>query len=340
MQLLVLGGTVFLGRHLVESALGRGHAVTIFHRGQHGVDLWSDGVTSVERILGDRDGGLEALAGRSWDAVIDTCGYLPRLVGDSARRLADSVGHYNFVSTISVYAKVGVFRVDESSPVATLDHPTHEEITPDTYGALKASCEEKVCQALPGRALVVRPGLIVGPHDPSDRFSWWGRRLQRPGPVLAPGAPGDPVQFIDGRDLADWLVRCAEEKVTGIYNATGPASPLSFGDFLDEVSRTLAVNRELVWVNGEFLVEQEVSPYTELPLWVGEARGFNHVDCSAARGRGLTFRPLTETIRDTVRWRDAQPEGLRAGLAAERETAILAAWGARSHLGQREGRLF
>src|SRR6478672_8232941 len=224
MRLLVLGGTQFLGRHLVEVALREGDAVTIFHRGRTNPDLFAG---QVERISGDRDGGLDALAGGEWDAVVDTCGYVPRVVAASARALADRCGHYTFVSTESVYGDVGEPGLDESAPVAVLDDPATEVVDGETYGGLKALCEEAAEAAMPGRVLNVRPGLIVGPHDPSDRFTYWPRRLARGGEVLAPGSAEGLVQVIDARDLAEWAVRMVEGGKTGVYNATGPENPLT-----------------------------------------------------------------------------------------------------------------
>ncbi len=208
MKLLVLGGTVFLGRHLVEAATARGHSVTLFNRGQHNPELYPE----VEKLRGDRDSDLSALQGRRWDAVIDTCGYLPRAVRASAELLADAVDHYTFISSISVYADFHTPAMDESAPVGTLADETVEEVTGETYGPLKALCEQAAERALPGRVLNIRPGLIVGPHDPTDRFTYWPVRVARGGEVLAPGRPHVPVQVIDGRDLAEWTVRMVEAR--------------------------------------------------------------------------------------------------------------------------------
>ena len=229
MNLLILGGTIFLGRYLVEAALARGHQVTLFNRGQHNSELYPD----VEKLRGDRDGGLDVLRGRRWDAVVDTSGYVPRVVRASAELLADAVEHYTFISSISVYPHFRSVGLDESAPVGTLDDPTVEEITGESYGPLKALCEQAVEQALPGRTLVIRPGLIVGPHDYSDRFTYWVRRVAQGGELLAPAHPDWHTQIIDVRDLAEWTLRMVERRQTGVYNATGPEYDLTFGQLLE-----------------------------------------------------------------------------------------------------------
>jgi 2'-hydroxyisoflavone reductase len=301
MRLLILGGTMFLGRDLVEGALGRGHEVTVFNRGQHGPELFPE----VEKLRGDRDGNLEALRGRRWDAVIDTCGYVPRHVRDSAELLADALSLYVFISSISVYSDHSQ-PVDESSRVGTLDDESVEEITGETYGPLKVLCERAVEKAMPGRMLSIRPGLIVGPHDKTVRFSYWTGRVARGGEVLAPGSADKQIQLIDSRDLADWTVRMTEENRTGVYNATGPDYKLTMGRFLEEcrsVSRSDAV---LKWVDERFLLERGVEPWSELPLWLSEEdeshRYFMASNIDKALAAGLTFRPLADTIRDTLAW--------------------------------------
>ncbi len=218
MRILILGGTVFVGRHLVEAALARGHEVTLFNRGQHGPDLYP----GVEKLRGDRDGGLDALRGRRWDAAIDTCGYVPRIVRASATLLANAVDHYTFISSVSVYPEAHTRHLDEDSPVGALDDESVEDVTPETYGPLKALCEQAAEGAMSGRALTIRPGLIVGPHDPTDRFTYWPRRVAQGGEVLAPGRPERPVQIIDARDLAAWTLQLVASGARGVYNATGP----------------------------------------------------------------------------------------------------------------------
>jgi 2'-hydroxyisoflavone reductase len=332
MNLLILGGTVFLGRHLVEAALVAGHRVTLFNRGQHNPDLFPQ----VEKLRGDRDGGLDALAGRRWDAVIDTCGYVPRLVRASAGLLAGNVDHYTFISSISVYRDLDQAPVDESSPVGVLADASVEEITGETYGPLKALCEQAAEAAMPGRVLHVRPGLIVGPHDPTDRFTYWPWRVAQGGDVLAPGRPERRVELIDGRDLAHWILRAVEARRTGVYNATGPAHELTMGDLLQTCRQATGGHATLTWVDEAFLLANGVAPWSELPLWLPEAdNGVMAVDCRRAIAAGLAFRPLAETVQDTLAWLqvDKAPaeDGLskielRAGMARAREAELLAAW--------------
>lgn len=329
MDLLILGGTVFLGRHLVMAALACGHTVTLFNRGQHNPGLFPD----VEQLGGDRDGNLTALADRRWDAVIDTCGYVPRIVRASAELLANAIDHYTFISSISVYADPMPIHADESAPLATLPDETVEEITGETYGALKALCEQAAEAALPGRVLNIRPGLIVGPFDPSDRFTYWPIRVARGGEVLAPDRPDRPVQFIDVRDLAAWIIRLVERGVTDTCHATGPAETLTLQSTL-EVCRTVTeAGASFTWVSEAFLLENEVTPWMELPLWVpAEADGMLQADIGRALANGLTFRPLAETVRDTLAWTKARPATYewRAGLSPEREAELLRVWHARS----------
>jgi 2'-hydroxyisoflavone reductase len=323
MDLLILGGTRFLGRYLVEAALGGDHRVTLFNRGLSDPDLFPE----VETIKGDRDGDLSALRGRRWDAVIDTCGYVPRVVRASAGLLADAVDHYTFVSSISVYPDNMGPGADEDAPVEELEDPTVEEITGETYGGLKALCERAAEEEMPGRILNVRPGLISGPHDPTDRFTYWPRRVAAGGEVLAPDRPELRVQFIDVRDLAGWMVKMSAEQQTGTYNATGPAYELRMGKLLEECE-AVGGDAKIVWVSEEFLEENGVEPFTELPLWVPrEYAGMLAVDCGKAIAAGLTFRPVSETIRDVLEWdtNRAEPD-LAAGLEPEKERELLSAW--------------
>ncbi len=328
MKLLILGGTVFLGRHLVEAALARGHEVTLFNRGQHNPDLFPD----VEKLRGNRDGDLAVLRGRTWDAVVDTCGYIPRIVRASAELLAGAVRHYTFISSLSVYADARQAGIDESGAVGKLEDETVEEITGETYGPLKALCEQAAERAMPGRVLNVRPGLIVGPHDPTDRFTYWPVRVSRGGDVLAPGRPGRVVQFIDVRDLAEWIVRAVEANLTGVYNAVGPDHALSMGYVLDQCKSVSGSNARFVWVDETFLTEAGITPWSEMPLWIPESApesvGFFAFDCRKAISAGLTFRPPTDTIRDTLAWDATRPadRDWRAGLKPEREAELLAAW--------------
>jgi len=332
MNLLILGGTKFLGRHLVEAAAERRHQVTLFNRGSR-PHLFPD----IEQLRGDRSqgvDGLQALRGRWWDAVIDTSGYLPRLVGASAEMLRDSVKRYVFISSISVYSDFAE-APDETSPVAELGDASSEDIARD-YGALKAACEQIVTATFGERALNIRPGLIVGPFDPSGRFTYWPVRIARGGEVLAPDSPAAEVQFIDARDLARWTIQLVERNVGGVFNATGPAQPLRFGTFLDTAARALGVRCRFTWVNAEFLQTHSVAPWTELPLWVDDAPGLARTRISRAMKEGLKFTALEKTLVDTNEWAQAQvraqgSESLgTAGLQAEKEASVLAAWAQRA----------
>jgi 2'-hydroxyisoflavone reductase len=333
MQLLILGGTVFLGRAIVEAALAEGHEVTLFTRGKHGPELFP----GVERLTGDRTAGPEGLAalrGRRWDAAIDTSGYVPRVVRDSAGLLAGAVEYYTFISTVSVYADYSAIGLDESAPLGVLEDEQAEAIDGQTYGPLKALCERAAEAAMSGRALIIRPGLIVGPHDPSDRFTYWPARAARGGAMLAPGRPEWVTQFIDVRDLAEWTLRMVVLRRSGVYNATGPERPLPFGKLIDACS-ALGGARP-VWVGEQFLLDQGVAPWSDLPLWIPESdetmAGFSQVSCARAIGAGLTFRPLAQTVADTLAWHASRPpEALRAGISAEREAELLAGWEARAH---------
>jgi len=343
-RLLVLGGTIFLGRHLVAAARARGHEVTLLHRGVHGAELFPD----VERILADREAGLgavHALRGRAWDAVIDTCGYVPRVVGASAEALAGAVGHYTFVSSLSVYADTSRAGIAEDAAVATLEDETIEAVTGETYGALKALCERAAERAMPGRVLVVRPGLIVGPHDPTDRFTYWPARFARGDAALVPGRPQRRIGFVDARDLADWMLAAVEDGVTGVFNVNGPDGVLTMGELVDACRDACRTARrgagaprgaEPVWVDEAFLLERGVAPWSDLPLWIpesaAESAGFFAFDVARALARGLTFRPLATTVRDTLGWHATRPtdHAWRAGMTPAREAELLAAWRTRS----------
>jgi len=327
MRLLILGGTMFLGRHIVDVAQERGHEVTLFHRGKTNPDLYPD----VERILGDRTSDLGLLAGREWDAVIDTCGYHPREVRASAEELRDHVGHYTFVSTISVFSDVSKPGVNEESPVATIpdDDVESATVTGETYGPLKALCEQAAEAAMPGRVANIRPGLIVGPWDPSDRFTYWPARFARGGEVLAPAPREQAVQIIDGRDLAAFCVDAAEQRLSGVYNATGPDRVLTLGEVLDACAVAAATDASVTYVDTDFLDEQDVGMWMEMPLvvWGDEHDGFNAVNVSKAVAAGLRFRPVADTVRDTLTWFQSQPERpWRAGIDPEKEAKVLAAW--------------
>lgn len=328
-RLLILGGTGFLGPALVEAALARGQAVTLFNRGRTRPELFPD----VEKLRGDRDGKLDALRGRTWDAVIDTSGYVPRIVTMSARLLAPNVARYVFVSSISVYGDGVRAGADEDAPVQPLADPNTEDVRAH-YGALKAACERAAEAAMPGGVLAVRPGLIVGPGDPTDRFTYWPVRLDRGGEVLAPGDGTDPVQLVDVRDLAAWIVACTERLEKGTFNAVGPAERLLWRPMLESCRAALGSAATLTWVPRAFLEEQKVTPWRDLPAWVPASQsGLAALSNARAVARGLLFRPAAETAKDTLAGWKAEPAErrakLRAGLSDEQERAALAAWKAR-----------
>ncbi len=328
MRILILGGTLFLGRHVVDACLARGHRVTLFNRGTRPAP------SSVEQIRGDRDGGLDALKDGRWDAVIDPSGYVPRLVGASARMLADRVGHYTFVSSASVYADLSRPTIDEHETVATMPDAASEDV-PSRYGALKALSERAAEAAMPGRVLHVRAGLIVGPFDVTGRFAYWVRRAADGGEILAPGAPDRPVQFVHARDLADWIVAMAEAGAAGVFNATGPATTLTMAQLLD-ACRVPGRDVRCTWVDDDFLEAHDVAPFTEMPLWLPpEAAGLLKLDVSKALAAGLRFRPIVDTVADVAGAlvspveppaRLASGAPTRAGMVPERERALLAAW--------------
>jgi 2'-hydroxyisoflavone reductase len=346
MKLLILGGTIFLGRHVAEGALARGHSVTLFNRGTRDISF-GKGEARVERLKGDRYADLSALDGGRWDAVVDTCGFIPSAVRASAERLAGAVSHYTFVSSGSVFDPIAFPDYDETAPVGAIDgaalaavearvraEGASQATLGEAYGALKALCESAAEAAMPGHVLNVRAGLIVGPFDRSDRFTYWVRRLARAGDVLAPAPSGQPVQLVDVRDLAAWIVRMAEERRAGVYSATGPAARMSFGAMLEASARALDTRPRFVWADERFLLEQGVAPWKGLPLWLLQddpaMRYMLTADCKRAIAAGLTFRPLAETVRATREWDTERGEPpLQAGLAAEREQEILAAWRAR-----------
>ncbi len=334
LRILILGGTGFTGPYQVRYALSRGHKVTTFNRGKtHPGELPSE----VEQLIGDRNGKLDALKGRKWDVAIDNPTTLPAWVRDAAEILKGNVERYVFISTISVYADTSK-GVDETAPLAKYDGPDPYKETLEamkasgykTYGPLKALSEKEAEKWFPGKTLIIRPGLIVGPGDETDRFTYWPVRIDRGGEVLAPGNPSDPVQFIDARDLAEWTIRIAENRDTGIYNATGPAKPLGIGEMLDQTKSALNSDAKFTWVPAEFLQQQKVEAWSDMPVWAGDELGLARTNISRALGKGLTFRPLTETARDTLAWFKSQSQDrqskLRAGLTPEREAEVLAAW--------------
>jgi 2'-hydroxyisoflavone reductase len=335
-KILIVGGTIFLGRRLVEAALARGHEITTFSRGRHNPGIHPN----VEALMGDRNGDVSALRGRHWDAVIDTCGYVPGSVSRILDALdRDRVVHYTFVSSVSVYAELRAAGSDESEPVATITAeqlkeaeqvPTGARATARTYGAmygaLKALCERAVERSMPGRVMNVRPGLIVGPDDYSDRFTYWVRRVAQGGEVLAPGRPERRVRVIDARDLAEWLIRMAEARTAGVFNATGAEDQLTFGGMLEACRTVSGSNARFRWVGERHLLDNGVQPWAELPLWIPEVNnGIFEIRNDKAIAAGLTFRPLADTVRDTLTWDSSRShdEPMKAGLAREREHALL-----------------
>jgi 2'-hydroxyisoflavone reductase len=331
MRILMIGGTVFLGRHLVEAALERGHTMTLFNRGQHNPEIFPE----VEKLRGNRDGELGALDGRTWDAVIDTCGNYPRVVRQSARKLASQAAHYTFISSISVYASFATPGTSEDALLGQIDAVEAEsadKITNENYGPLKVCCEEEVEQAFPGHVLLVRPGLIVGPHDPSDRFTYWPGRVARGGEMLVPGPADQRMEIIDARDLADWTIRLIEEGKTGPYNATGPDYPLTMGMVLNEAREVTGSGAAPVYLDGAWLKEQGVEPGALNTWYVSsdepEWRFAWDIDCSKARRDGLTYRPLRATIEDTLAWDATRSADTprRVDLDPAREQELLALW--------------
>lgn len=327
MKLLVIGGTRFVGRHLVEAALARGHEVTLFNRGQSNADLFPE----VEKLVGDRETDLSALDGRKWDAVVDTCGYVPRVVDLSVQKLIDAVDRYLFVSTISVYVNPTRAGENENAPLQGLDDPLVEEVTPDTYGGLKVLCEQVVEHHFQDRAINVRPGMIVGPEDTTDRYTYWVERMARGGEVLVPGNPDRPVQMIDARDLGVFMIGLLERGADGAFNATGPDQPLTWQTWMEALIAATDSQAKLTWIDDVFLQERDATG-GELPFWVPDAYKYIFaVSNERAREAGLTFRPAVETARDTLAWSQARSETQRqAGLKPEREADLLSAWNHRT----------
>jgi 2'-hydroxyisoflavone reductase len=329
---LVLGGTGFIGPHIVRALVARGHTVTLFNRGKTHAELFPE----LEKLRGDRDGKLDGLRGRTWDAVIDPSGFVPRIVKMSAGLLAPNVGQYIFISTISVYKAIDKPGLDETAPVDTIDDPTNEDVKKN-YGALKALCEQAAETAMPGRVTSVRPGLIIGPGDPTGRFTHWPWRLAQGGEVLAPGDGTTRVQYIDARDLAQWLALVVERRTMGTYNALGPAQPITMKEVVDACNAAAGNKATVTWVDAQFLDKQEVHGWSDMPLWidpVGEMAGFGTQSNARAVAAGLTFRPILDTAKDTLAWLATLPDAERtkvasSGITAEREQKVLAAWKAR-----------
>jgi len=346
MNILIIGGTLFLGRVVVEQALTGGHTITLCNRGKTRPGLFSD-EDAVEQVIADRDDDDQlraVLGGRSFDAVIDTSAYFGRQVRSIVNVLGDDIRHYTFVSSASVYADHSPIGADESAATITLDASIDESTkSPDAYGGFKAQCEEALAEVLPGRVHNVRAGLIVGPYDNTGRFSYWVERLAAGGAILAPEPKDQPMQIIDVRDLADWMLLAATENITGTYNASGKAGGLTMEAMLEAVAATTGVNPNLEWVAEDFLIAEDVAPWNDLPLWLPPVSrpthaGFMMRDTSAAVTKGLTFRPLADTVQATADWlgraeempdKDAGP-ALGSLLTREREEQLLAKWASRT----------
>jgi len=335
LRILILGGTGFTGPHQVRYALARGHKVTLFNRGRQ-PKAWPG---EVEELLGDRNtGDLKSLEGRDWDVCIDNPTTLPFWVRDAGKALRGKVQQYVFISTVSVYAandkaedeSAALLRYDGADAMAETIETLRAR--PELYGQLKATSEAEAARQFGNATTIIRPGLIAGPGDETDRFTYWPVRLARGGEVLAPGDGGDPVQFIDARDLAEWTIRVAESHTTGTFNATGPATPLTMREMLAGI----AADARLTWVSADFLEAQHVSAWSDLPVWVpgqGDSSGFARRSIDRAVRAGLTFRPLATTAADTLAWFRQQPEARQAkpktGLTPAREAEVLSAWKAR-----------
>ncbi len=340
LRILILGGTGFIGPKQVRYAISRGHQVTVFNRGQRASDL----PAAVEHLSGDRDiGMLDALKDREWDVCIDNPARVPFWIRDAGNILKGKIRHYVYVSSISAYAANNHAHADETSELekytgkdALLETGATLKANPSLYGALKAACEKEAEKQFPGITTIVRPGLIVGPDDPTDRFTYWPVRLARGGEVAAPGDGSDPVQFIDARDLSEWMIRLAETRSFGSFNATGPDYPLSMAAMLHGIRATNTAGARLNWIPTDFLKARNVSSWSDMPVWipaVGRSKGFAQRDISRALATGLSFRPLATTAIDTLNWFRTLPTErqakLDAGLGADREVALLAAWKAK-----------
>jgi 2'-hydroxyisoflavone reductase len=329
LKILVLGGTGFIGPHMVREALRRGHDVTLFNRGKTNDTLFRD----LELLVGDRDNGLDALKGRKWDTVVDNSGYVPRHVADSARLLSPAVSHYLFISSISAYASFAEAN-DEGSPLATMPDETVEEVTGETYGPMKALCEQRAAAEISeDRLTILRPTYVCGPGDHTDRFSYWPVRTMKGGEMLWPGTPQDKIQIIDVRDLANFVVDALEQRITGIYNTVTPVGSYSMGDLLTDNMAVTGTEVDPTWVSAEFIEAQHVAERGMLPIWSppsGPYARVAFVSGERAAAKGLRNRPVRETARDLISWWETLPEErtqkMRAGLSAERETELLSLW--------------
>ena len=332
LRILILGGTGFIGPYQVKYAVERGHKITLFNRGKTNADLFPD----IPRLIGDRNlpDGHKALSTGEWDVVIDNPTANPKWVRDAGKALKGRTKHYIFVSTISVFSDSSK-PVDENGPLNT---PSDIEATfdPSKYGSNKVRSEQEATTQFGNNVTIVRPGLIVGPGDLSDRFSYWPVRIDRGGEILAPGTPDDPTQYVDAQDLSSWIIRLAENRTMGTFNATGPKTPTTMAEMLYGIKAVTTSDAKFTWVPADFLAEKAVRPWSEMPVWMpaqGRTAGFMRVNCQKAYAAGLTFRPLADTAKDTLVWYHGRPaaeqEKARAGIAPEKEAAVLAAWHAK-----------
>src|SRR4051794_40619955 len=347
LSILIIGGTGFTGPEQVEHALARGHRVTVINRNKTRPDFFK-GKTQVEQLVGDLSGDMSALKGRSFDAVLDIPTTYPYWVRNVAQYMKGRTKHYTFISTQSVYSDDSVVNADES----LVTTPMPPDVDPYTleptargryYGALKTFSENLVKETYPN-ALIIRPGLIVGPLDPSDRFTYWPARIDKGGEVMAPGNPNDPVQFIDSRDLAEWTIRMIEAKETGTFNASGPAQRLSVAEMLYGIKGVTTAGAQFTWVPADFLAEQQIRGWRHMPVWVnpvGKSVAFSQKSVAKAVAKGLTFRPLAVTAKDTLDWsktrsaadQQALADGKIAGISMVKEAEVLAAWHAKQKAG-------
>ena len=330
LNVLILGGTGFLGSHIVEAVLALGHTVTLFNRGKTNPDMFRE----LETIIGDRNtDAINKLANRKWDTIIDTAAYFPRSVEGVMNATKNNIKHYLFISTISVYADWSVVGMDESSPLGVIDDPTEEKITGETYGPLKVLCEKAVDKHMPHKHTIIRPGLIVGPRDKTDRFTYWPVRIHKGGEVLAPGNGNDYIQYIDVRDLAEWVAHCIQNSILGIYNAQSNASDTTIKRLLETCVKTLNPKTKLVWVPTEFLEKNDVAAWQEMPTWIppkGDYLGSGTMSSKKAYQNGLKERPMKVIIKDCFDWffslSDERKMTLKAGITVEKEKKVLDAW--------------
>ncbi|MEP6781252.1 MAG: NAD-dependent epimerase/dehydratase family protein, partial [Gemmatimonadaceae bacterium] len=336
LKILILGGTGFIGPNQVTYALERGHDVTLFNRGKTNPGLFP----KVKKLVGDRNlpGGHDALKGKKFDVVIDNPTTLPQWVRDAGIALKGNVGQYIFVSTISVFSDVSK-PVDEDGPLlegGTMDVSFEDARKGQNYGKLKVRSEREAKIQFGNNVTIVRPGLIVGPGDLSDRFSYWPVRIDKGGEIMAPGTPNDPVQYVDAHDLSEWIIRLAENKTYGTFNATGPKTPTNIAEMLYGIKAVTTSDAHFTWVDADFLQANQVRGWSDMPVWVaprGQSAAFSRVNCQKAYAAGLTFRPLAVTAKDTLDWYHTRPaaeqEKARAGIAPEKEKTVLAAWNAK-----------